>query len=215
MKVLLINGSPHKNGSTFHALRIVENALIEEGIETEIFHIGSGPVQGCTGCMYCKNHPGSPCVIKDRVSECSEKILAADGVILGAPCYFGGPNGAFTAFLDRAFYPINERLHHKLGASVTTLRRAGATATLNRLNLYFTNTMMHIVSSSYWPMLHGFVPEEQQEDKEGLEVLAVLGKNMAWMLKCISASGIPAPQYSNRTRTSFVREAEKPSYYKV
>lgn len=207
MKVLLINGSPHKHGSTDKALGVVEQSLKEEGVEVTRFWVGAGPVQGCMGCMACKkNESLKRCVIDDEVSRCTDLMLEADGIIIGSPVYFGGPTGALCSFLDRAFYPVNQKLAHKLGASVTALRRSGGTATLNRINLYFTNTQMHIVSSNYWPIIHGMVPDELDQDIEGLEVLRALGKNMAWLLKCIETSGIEPPRHPLRTRTSFVRD---------
>lgn len=207
MNVLLINGSPHKHGSTDKALRIVKKSLNEEGIETTVFWIGAKPVQGCVACMACKKDESlKRCVMDDEVSHCTDLMLEADGIIIGSPVYFGGPSGSLCAFLDRAFYPVNRKLAHKLGASVTALRRSGGTATLNRMNLYFTNTQMHVVSSNYWPIIHGMVPQEIECDLEGVEVLRSLGKNMAWLLKCIEKSGLRPPQQPIFTRTDFVRD---------
>lgn len=206
MKVLLINGSPHKHGSTNKALGIVKEALEEEGIETTMFWIGNKPIRGCVGCMSCKRDESlKRCVFEDEVTKCTNLMIESDGIIIGSPTYFGGPNGSLCAFLDRAFYPVNQKMAHKLGASLTVLRRSGGTACLNRINLYFTNVQMHVVSSNYWPIIHGMQPDELEQDIEGVEIMRALGKNMAWMLKCVK-NGEEPPKHPLRTRTSFVRD---------
>jgi multimeric flavodoxin WrbA len=179
MKVLLINGSPRKNGETAASLSIVEKVLKREGIETEWFHIGAEPVRGCRHCNGCSKT--NRCVFNDDgCNKLIEMCLNADGIIIGTPVYFAAPNGALCALLDRVFYAASNFGYHfagKVGAGIATCWRAGATATLDRLNKYFTFSEMTVVSSNYWNMkLTG-------EDKYGEEILLTLGKNMAKELK--------------------------------
>jgi multimeric flavodoxin WrbA len=184
MKVLLINGSPHKNGETASALSVVEKSLQEQGVETSWFHIGSQPIRGCINCCSCKQT--NRCVfVDDKCNEIIENLLQADGVIIGSPVYFAGPNGALCALLDRAFYAASNFGHlfaGKPAAAVVSCWRAGATASLDRLNKYFTFSEMPVVSSNYWNMKHDGV------DPYGNEIMERLGINMAKMLKMIERS---------------------------
>jgi multimeric flavodoxin WrbA len=178
MKVLLVNGSPRKNGETALSLSIVEKELHQAGIETEWFMIGTEPVRGCCHCNRCETT--QRCAFSDdKCNELIEKILACDGVIIGSPVYFAGPNGALCALLDRAFYAASNfgyLFAGKPAAAIATCWRAGATATLDRLNKYFTFSEMPVVSSNYWNMkLTG-------EDAYGEKILTQLGKNMAALL---------------------------------
>jgi multimeric flavodoxin WrbA len=179
MKVLLINGSPRKNGETAHSLGIVEKALHQAGIETEWFHLGNQMVHGCSSCNRCQKT--SRCVFTDDpCNELIESCLAADGIIIGSPVYFAGANGALCALLDRVFYAASNYGYHfagKPGAAIATCWRAGATATLDRLNKYFTFSEMPVISSNYWNMkLSG-------EDPYGEAILKRLGENMAKALQ--------------------------------
>ena len=202
MKVLLINGSPKEKGCTFTALSEVAGALEKNGVETEVFHIGTKPVRGCVACAKCK--ATGLCVFDDDVcNSLIEKINEADGIIVGSPVYFSGPNGVLCALLDRVFFSnYSSKFNHKPAAAVVSCRRAGSTAALDRLNKYFTIAQMPVVSSSYWNMVHGNAPEHVLLDLEGLQIMRTLGKNMAWMLKSIEAGG-PPPEAEKRWFTCF------------
>lgn len=207
MKVLLINGSPRKNGCTYTALQEVAGELEKAGIETEIFHLGKSPIRGCTGCGWCENG-GGRCVFKDDcVNEGLEKAETADGFIFGSPVHYAAASGAITSFLDRFFY-AGRGFALKPGAAVVSCRRGGAAAAFDQLNKYFTIANMPIVSSQYWNMVHGNTPEEVRQDLEGLQTMRTLGKNMAWLLKCVEAgksAGVPLPEQEEPQRTNFIR----------
>jgi len=206
MKVLLINGSPNKEGCTFTALSEVAKALNEEGIETEIIQIGNQMVRGCMACGQCKK--SGSCVYDDIVNEVIEKAKTADGFIFGSPVYYSGINGTMKSFLDRLFYSGSKYLAYKPGAGVVSARRAGTTAALHQINHYFTINNMPLVSSQYWNMVHGNTPDEVRQDKEGMQIMRTLGRNMAWMLKSIKAgeqNGIEKPEPEPKERTNFIR----------
>lgn len=202
MKVLLINGSPHEKGCTFTALSEVAKTLNAEGIETQIFHIGSDPVRGCTGCGGCSKL--GKCVFGDDIANEMLAIMqAADGIVVGSPVYFAGPNGALCALLDRAFCASAGKLAYKPAAAVVSARRSGTTATFDRLNKYFTLSKMPVVSSQYWNGVHGSTPEDVIKDGEGMQTMRTLGRNMSWMLKQLHGSETPQPE--PRVRTNFIR----------
>ena len=207
MKVLLINGSPHKNGCTFTALSEVAKTLNESGVETEIFHIGAKPVGGCVACGGCSGK--GQCVFNDGiVNELIAKAKEADGFVVGSPVYYASPNGNLLSVLDRAFYAGKNNFVHKPAAAIASARRAGTTATLEVINKYFTFAQMPLVSSSYWNMVHGGKPEDVMQDLEGLQIMRNLGRNMAWLLKCIEAgkqNGIELPQNEFNNKTNFIR----------
>ena len=205
MKVLMINGSPHKDGCTFTALKEIEKELIKLEIETEIVHIGVQPIRGCIGCNKCK---GGRCVFDDDiVNRLLEKAETADAYIFGSPVHYAGASGSLTCVLDRFFY-AGENHAYKPGAAIVSCRRGGATAAFDQLNKYFTIKNMPIVSSQYWNMVHGNTPEEVLQDAEGLQIMRTLGKNMGWLLKCIEAgknSGISLPEKEKQIVTNFIR----------
>ncbi|HWQ80620.1 MAG TPA: flavodoxin family protein [Anaerovoracaceae bacterium] len=204
MKVLLVNGSPHKEGCTYTALTEVAGALQKNGIETEIFHIGSKPVRGCIACGRCEEL--ERCVFDDDVcNELIKKILDADGVVIGSPVYYSGPNGALCAVLDRAFFSSSHKFAHKLAAAIVSCRRGGATTAFDRLNRYFTISQMPVVSSQYWNMVHGFTPDDVRKDLEGLQIMRTLGNNMAWMLKSIREGKQTPPEREPWIMTNFIR----------
>lgn len=208
MKVLLINGSPHEKGCTYTALKEVEDTLRAEGVDTEIFWIGSKPIGGCIGCGTCFREKKG-CVFggEDGVNECREKIQAADGVVIGSPVHFASAGGNICAFLDRVFYSKGS-FAGKPGASVVSCRRGGSSAAFDRLNKYFTISAMPLVSSSYWNGVHGNSPEEVKQDLEGLQVMRNLGRQMAWLLRCIELGrekGIECPALERDARTNFIR----------
>lgn len=204
MKVLLINGSPRKAGNTFLALSEVASALHENGIETRMVHIGYKPVYGCTGCNKC-NEPGK-CIFED---EAYTRICAgledADGVVIGSPVFYAGPNGALCAVLDRVFYSCGRLLAYKPAAAVVACRRGGASAAFDRLNKYFTISNMPVVSSRYWNDVHGMLPGEAAQDAEGKQTMRTLGRNMAWMLKNLKNGGEPVPLSEPKEMTNFIR----------
>jgi multimeric flavodoxin WrbA len=204
MKVLLINGSPRRSGNTRRALDEVAAALEAEGIRTEIVSIGAGPVQGCTGCNKCDEL--GRCVFKDNLYETvREQVAQADGLILGSPTYYAGPNGALCALLDRVFYSCGPLLRYKPGSAVAVCRRGGASAALDRLNKYFAITDMPLVPSQYWNLVYGWQPGEVEQDAEGLQTLRTLGRNMAWMLKNLKPGTTPPPAAEERLATNFIR----------
>lgn len=200
MKVLLVNGSPHKSGCTNRALEEVAATLQKEGIETEMFWIGNKPIGGCIACKRCVQT--GKCVFDDVVNTCREKAYEADGFVFGTPVHYGAASGNMTAFMDRLFYSElggnqNKAFYLKPAAAVISARRAGTTATFDQMNKYFTIQEMPVASSRYWNMVHGAVPEQVEEDLEGLYTMRVLGRNMAYLLKCQEAAkkaGVALPE---------------------
>ena len=208
MKVLLVNGSPHEKGCTYTALCEVEKELKKNGIETEIFNIGTEAVSGCRGCGGCSK-TGGKCVFDgDIVNTLIEKAKTADGFVFGSPVHYASPAGVLLTVLDRAFYAGSSAFAYKPGAAVVSCRRAGSTASLDVLNKYFTINNMPVVSSGYWNMVHGASPADVLQDGEGLQIMRTIGKNMAWLLKCLEAGkkdGIEIPEAEPRIRTNFIR----------
>lgn len=206
MKVLLINGSPHKEGCTFTALNEVAKTLEKNGIETEILYLGVKPIAGCIACGKCSQL--GKCFIDDKVNELLARCDEFDGVVIGSPVYYAGPSGQIRAFLDRLFYAGGRRFAGKPGAAVVSCRRGGATAAFDQLNKYFTISSMPIVSSQYWNQVHGAYAEQVLQDEEGLQTMRTLGNNMAWLLKCIQLgkeNGITLPEREPPVWTNFVR----------
>ncbi|MDR0939988.1 MAG: flavodoxin family protein [Mediterranea sp.] len=204
MNVLLLNGSPNRGGNTFLALTEVANTLNAEGVETSFVHIGAKAVQGCTACGKCSEL--GRCVFKDDLyNRVREACLAADGIVVGSPVYYAGPNGSLCALLDRLFFSASDTLAYKPAASVAVCRRGGASATFDRLNKYFTINNMPLVSSQYWNMVYGCDPGEASRDAEGLQTMRTLGRNMAWLLKSIQAGKQPLPKGEEWTPTNFIR----------
>ena len=202
MKVVLIKGSPHRKGNTFIALSEVAGALEKEGVQTEIIQLGIKAVQGCIACNKCAEL--GHCVFQDTLyNQVREALQEADGIVVGSPVYYAGPNGALCALLDRVFYSCSELLAYKAGASVAVCRRGGASATFDRLNKYFTILNMPVVSSQYWNSVHGMRPGEATEDAEGLQTMRMLGRNMAWLLKGVKREERPEPEL--RVMTNFIR----------
>ncbi|MCI6732801.1 MAG: flavodoxin family protein [Lachnospiraceae bacterium] len=209
MKVLLLNGSPHKNKCTFTALSIVADQLQANGIDTEIVHIAAKPVRGCSGCGSCRKNDKKRCIYLDGgVNEVIDKLESADGLIVGSPVYYASPNGTVLSFLDRMFYAGGSYMSNKPAAAVVSARRAGTTASLDAINKYFTINRMPIVSSNYWNMVHGSTAEDVLKDEEGCQTMRILADQMAWMLKCIEAgkqAGIEVPAGEPKIATNFIR----------
>ena len=184
MNVLLINGSPNANGCTYTALSEVEKTLNGQGIKTEFFHVGNKNIRGCIGCGKCKTK--GKCVFDDLVNEVAPKFEQADGIVLGSPVYYASANGTLVSFLDRLFYSVPFDKSMKVGAAVVSARRGGCSATFDEINKYFTISGMPIASSQYWNSVHGYTPDDVQKDREGLQTMRTLGKNMAFLIKSIS-----------------------------
>lgn len=208
MKVLLINGSSNKNGSTFTALSMISQSLEEEGIETEIIQIGNTLIRDCSGCMGCYTQTPGLCVFKDdMINDIIKKAEQSDGFIFGSPVYYAHPTGRVLSLLDRLFFAGHQAFAYKPGSAVVVARRAGTTASLDVLNKYFTINNMPIVSSQYWNNIYAKQPEDLKQDLEGKQTLKLLGKNMAWLLKCIEFgkdNGIMIPQREPRIFTNFI-----------
>lgn len=211
MKVLAFNGSPRKEGNTYHAIKIVADELEKEGIETEIIHVGNKTIKGCIACGYCSKHKNEKCVIKDdEVNGWIQKMKEADGIILGSPVHYSAIGGTMKSFLDRAFLvtSVNDgMLRHKVGASVVAVRRSGGVPTFDQLNNYINYSEMIIPTSNYWNVIHGTNPGEALQDEEGVQIMRVLGKNMAWVLKLIeNGKGIVKdPEREGKIFTNFIR----------
>ena len=209
MKVLLLNGSPHPKGCTWRALLEVEEALHREGIDTEWLHIGPDPVSGCRGCGMCRKNKLGKCIFgSDPVNVAIARMEECDGLIVGSPVHYAAAAGDITSFLDRMFYSSGG-FAGKPGAALVSCRRGGSTSALEQLQKYFMISNMPMVPSAYWNMVHGNTPDEVEQDLEGLHVMRTLGRNMAWLLKCIRAgknAGIEHPDYSKKVRTNFIRK---------
>lgn len=205
MKVLLINGSPRKNGNTHIALKEIAGTLESEGIGTEMISIGTNAVRGCIACGKCAEL--GHCVfsdnVYDRIRTCLEEGI--DGFVVGSPVYYGGPNGSVCALLDRVFYSLGRYLQYKPAASVAVCRRSGATATFDRLNKYFTINNMPVVPAFYWNNVHGRLPGEAALDGEGMQTMRAIGRNMAWMMRSIAEGGQQRPAAEERIMTNFIR----------
>jgi multimeric flavodoxin WrbA len=189
MNVVAFNGSPNKEGNTYHALRMVANELEASGMETEIIHVGNRLIRGCTACNQCVKNRDEKCVLPgDEVNEWIQKMKAADGILFGSPVHYSALGSTMKAFLDRAFYVTGVNgglLRHKVAASVVAVRRSGGVATFDQLNNYITYSEMLMPTSNYWNVIHGTRPGEAVQDEEGVQIMRVLGKNMAWLMKRI------------------------------
>lgn len=204
MKVLAINGSPHETGCTYTAISMLAEELNKSGIEVEVVQLGKAPIQGCTACGGCKNT--GRCVFDDVVNVCLEKMKEADGIIIGTPVYYSGIAGQMKSFLDRFFY-CGPDLRFKVGVAVTSLRRSGGVYTFHQLNNYFDLAQVITVPSFYWNCIHGNAPEEVKQDLEGMQIMRVLGKNMAWLLQAVEQGkkAAPLPEPEQRIFTNFIR----------
>lgn len=211
MKVIAINGSPNKGGNTFHALSMVGDELIAGGIEFEILHIGHKLIHGCTACGKCAVNKDEKCVLKtDDLNKWIQQIKVADGLIIGAPVHYSGIPGTMKSFLDRLFYVagVNGGLfRQKVAAAVVSVRRTGGSATFDSLNHYLNYSEMIIATSNYWNVIHGRSAGEVTQDGEGRQIMRILGKNMAWLLKMKEATAgtIESPKSEKKEYTHFIR----------
>ncbi|MBM6860556.1 flavodoxin family protein [Clostridium saudiense] len=206
MKVLLINGSPNAKGSTYTALEEVSKTLNQEGIETEIIHVGNKDIRGCIACRQCMTK--GKCVFNDIVNEVAPKLNECDGLVIGSPVYYASANGTLISFIDRLFYSsmsIDKSM--KVGAAVVSCRRGGSTATFDEINKYFTISGMPIASGQYWNMIHGNSAEEAKKDLEGMQIMRTLGKNMAFLMKSIQLGKeeFGLPKKESLIFTNFIR----------
>jgi len=211
MKVVAFNGSPKKEGNTYHALQLVCEQLEANGIETEIVQVGNKGVKGCTACGHCGKSRDEKCVIKnDDVNLWIQKMKEADGILLGSPVHYASLGANMKSFLDRAFYVSGMNgamFRHKVGASVVAVRRSGGLPTFNELNNYLNYSEMMIPTSNYWNVIHGTTPGEVLQDKEGVQIMQVLGKNMAYLMKLMEngKGKVEAPVQEKKVYTNFVR----------
>lgn len=210
-KVLLVNGSPQLKGCVARAFDELEKTLNECGIDTERINVGNKDIRGCIACLYCKTH--GKCVFNDAVNETAPKLAEADGMIVGTPVYYAGPNGQLHSFMDRLFFSTSGVVdtNQKIGATVVSSRRAGSTSAFDSLNHYFTIASMPIVSSTYWNEVHGFTANDVNEDLEGLQTMRNLGRNAAFLIKAIRSQkekeGLPKQEVG--TFTNFHTEVRQ------
>ena len=205
MKVLMINGSPHANGSTFRALSEVGRALDANGVESEIITVGHLDVTGCKACGACSKT--GKCVKDDIVNEIIEKLKMSDGLVVGSPVYYSSMNGTLKSLLDRVFFG-KTCFENKPAAAIAVARRAGTTETVDAINKYFMISNMPVVSSQYWNMAFGSNAEQIEKDQEGMQTMYVLGQNMAWILKCLECgknNGIEPPKRDKHVKTNFYK----------
>ena len=205
MQVLMLNGSPHPKGSTETALREMEAVFHQEGIQTEIIHVGNLPIRGCVACGGCRKT--GKCVFDDIVNEIAEKFRASDGLVVGSPVYYASANATLVALLQRLFHSTAFDKTMKVGAAVASARRGGLTATFDELNKFFTISGMPVASGQYWNGIHGNNAEEARRDAEGLQMMRTLARNMSFLMKAIAAqkeiSGMP--EREAKTATNFIR----------
>lgn len=210
MKVIAFNGSPKKEGNTYHAIRMVAEELEKEGIEVEVIHVGNKAIRGCLACNGCVRNQNERCVIDDEVNEWIQKMKEADGIIFGSPVHYASVGATMKSFLDRAIYvtSVNKSmLRHKIGASVVAVRRSGGVPTFNMLNNYINYCEMLMPTSNYWNVIHRTAPGEAEGDEEGKQIMGVLGKNMAWLMKLVEfgKGKIEEPKKEDKIFTNFIR----------
>lgn len=211
MKVIAFNGSPNKEGNTYQSLKMVTDILESSGIETEIMQVGNSKIRGCMACQKCIKNQDMQCVFKDDlVNDGIQKMIEADGIILGTPVHYAGVAGTMKSFLDRAFYVIGANgndLKNKVGVSLAAVRRSGGITAVDQLNKYLEYSEMIIPSSNYWNVIHGARAGEVLDDKEGVQILETLGKRMLWALELIEngEESVNAPEPERKVWTNFIR----------
>ncbi len=207
MKVLMINGSPHRDGCTHTALSEIAKVLALHGVEAEEVWVGTKPIAGCTACGSCRKGNGR-CIFEDGVNDVTARIDEYAGIVVGSPVYYAGASGQITAFLDRLFYVCGGKMAGKAAAAVVSCRRGGASAAFDSLNKYFLMNNMYVVGSQYWNQVHGSCPEDVIKDEEGMQTMRTLGENMAYLLRAFEAAkceGVPTVKYEGKIRTNFIR----------
>lgn len=210
MKVVALNGSPRKSGNTFHSLNIVLEEVSKEGVDTEIIHLGKMKITGCTACSACIKNKDEKCIINDGLDDVIQQLKNADGILLGSPVYYSGINGTMKSALDRIFYVAganDSMFRHKVGAAVVAVRRSGGLPTFQQLNNYLLYSEMMIPTSNYWNVAHGLRPGEVEQDDEGKQIMRILGKNMAYLLKLKEhgKEAVQPPEPERKVYTHFVR----------
>jgi multimeric flavodoxin WrbA len=210
MKVVAFNGSPHREGNTYHAIKMVADELENKDIETEIIQVGNKEIRGCLGCNQCVKNQDEKCVIDDQVNDWIQKMKEADGIIVGSPVHYAAIAGTMKSFLDRAFYVTSVNgmmLRHKVGAPVVAVRRSGGMPTFNQLSNYINYSEMMMPTSNYWSVIHGTTPGEAEKDEEGKQIMRILGKNMAYLLEVMkNAEGeVEAPEVEKKKLMNFIR----------
>lgn len=211
MKIVAFNGSPNKNGNTYHALRMVADELEREGIDTEIVHVGNKAIRGCIACGQCAKKKNERCVQEgDEVNDWIQKMKEADGLVIGSPVHFSAIGGTMKSFLDRAFYVtgVNDRmLRHKVGAAVVAVRRSGGLPAFNQLNNFLCYSEMLLPTANYWNVIHGTRPGEAVQDEEGRQIMRTLGRNMAWLMKLVEhgRKTIAPPDPEAKIYMNFIR----------
>jgi multimeric flavodoxin WrbA len=210
MKVVAFNGSPKKEGNTYHAIKFVTDELEKEGIDVEIVHVGNKLIRGCLACNGCAKNRNEKCVIDDEVNEWVQKMKEADGIILGSPVHYSSIAATMKAFLDRAFYVASSNggmFRHKVGTSVVAVRRSGGVPTFDQLNNYINYSQMLMPTSNYWSVIHGTRPGEAVQDEEGVQIMRVLGQNMAWLMKLVEngKETVKEPENEKKVFTNFIR----------
>jgi multimeric flavodoxin WrbA len=211
MKVLAINGSSHVKGNTAYAISLITDELKKSGIESEVLTIGKELVHGCTGCGRCYRERDEKCVFEDDiVNDVFKKLKDVDGLILGSPIHYAGMSGVISTFLDRLFYLNGANgnvLRHKVGVAIGAVRRSGGIPAVNQLNKYLEYSEMIIPTSNYWNVIHGHKPGEALKDEEGVQIMRILGKNMAWIMSVIDAGQgkVDAPEAERKIMSNFIR----------
>ena len=205
MKVLMINGSPRPNGNTALALGEMEKIFTQEGIETELLHVGNKDIRGCIACTKCRTT--GKCVFDDLVNEAAPKLEACDGLVVGSPVYYAAANATLTAFLTRLFYSTGFSKSMKVGAAIVAARRGGLSATFDELNKFFAISGMPIASSQYWNGIHGAAPGEAAQDAEGMQTMRTLARNMVFLMRGIALAKekYGLPEKEPITFTNFIR----------
>ena len=205
MKVLMINGSPRKNGNTSIALGEMERIFQEEGIQAETVQLGAQDIRGCIACLSCKKK--GRCVFDDLVNQTAPKFEAADGLVIATPVYFASANGSLISFIDRLFYSTLFDKTMKVGAAVAVARRGGVSATYDELNKYFAISGMPIATGQYWNAVYGAAPGESAQDGEGMQTMRTLARNMAFLMKSIALGKerFGVPEREEFQRTNFIR----------
>jgi multimeric flavodoxin WrbA len=210
MKVIAFNGSPKAEGNTFHALQLVTAEMEKKGIDCEIVHVGNKAIRGCTACGQCVKKQNEQCVIKDEVNDWIQLMKGADGLLIGSPVYYSGIAGTMKCFLDRAFFVAGVNgglLRGKVGAAVAAVRRSGGIPTFDQLNHFINYAEMIVPTSNYWNVIHGLTPGEVLQDEEGVQIMQVLGQNMAYTLQLVEngAGKVEMAPQAQKVYTHFIR----------